>query len=236
MKSVVLSFLTALFIFNFPASAQQISWLKDFKEAGRIAVESGKPMLIDFTATWCKPCREMERDFWTRADVIEISKDFVCVKADLNENPKLADRYGVESLPNMIMTDSWGFGLDFHRGFGLNAKEEIIEKLRGVPKDFSEIKEAEKVLASNKNNLKALSKIADFYQSRKLYYLSSEFYNRILKLEKIPTRREILMLNLGYNYLNVGWNEEARNIFKRFKKEFPNSPQIEKVNRDLANL
>ncbi|HXG84199.1 MAG TPA: thioredoxin family protein [Pyrinomonadaceae bacterium] len=236
MKLIVLSFLISLFIFVSSTNARQIDWLTDYKTANKLAVDTGKPMLLDFTANWCKPCREMEKDFWSRADVIELSKDFVCVKVDLEKNKSLVEKYVVATLPNVILTDSWGNGVEFHRGFGINGVREITEKLLALPKDFSEIKEARKIIASDKKNLAALEKIADFYQRKKFYYLSSEFYNRMLKLEKDISKRELLMLNLAENYLQIGWNAEAKDMLKTIKKEFPNSARMEKVDRDLANL
>lgn len=236
MKLFVLSSLLTLFLFFTSANAQQIRWFIDFPEANKIAVESGKPLLLDFTAVWCKPCREMEKDFWTRSDVVEVAQNFVCVKVDLIENPKLADKYGVESLPNIILTDSWGNGLDFHRGFGRRSADEIIGKLKNIPTDFGEIKAAQQQISSNKNNLEALAKIAEFYQTRKFYYLSSDFYKRMLKVEKNALKREALMLNLAANYREIGWNEEAKTILEKFKKEFPNSARMDDVNRELSGL
>ncbi len=236
MKLTVLSFLISLFIFASPADAQSIEWLTDYKTAAKIAVDAGKPMLLDFTAVWCKPCREMDRDFWARADIIEISKDFVCVKVDLDSNKTLADKYRVAALPNIIMTDSWGNGVEFHRGFGINGVREITEKLLALPKDFTEIREAQRVIQSDKKNLEALTLIADFYRRKKVYYLSSDFGSRMMKLEKNAARRELLMVNLAEDYRQIGWNAEAKNMLERFKKEFPESPRMEKVNRDLANL
>lgn len=232
MKFFVLSFLIAPFIFAFTANAQeqqQINWFKDFKEASRAAADGSKPMLLDFTASWCKPCREMEKDFWTRGEVIDVAKDFVCVKIDLDQNPKLADKYGVAALPNVIMTDSWSFALDFQRGFGRGGVAETLEKMRRVPENFEQIKEANRTLASDKNNLKALSTIAEFYQQKEFYYLSSEFYNRLIKAEKLPARREAAMVILGLNYLKIGWTDEAQAVFEKFQTQFPNSSQTDAI-------
>lgn len=236
MKLIILSFLVLILLFTSNSNAQQINWLTDFKAAGKIAVETGKPMLLDFTAAWCKPCREMDKDFWARADVVELSEDFVCVKIDTEQNPALAEKFGVSMLPHVIATDSWGSGIEFHRGFGRNGVREITEKLLALPKDFSPIKEAQRIAASDKKNLKALIEIADFYQQRKVYYLSSDYYKRILKLEKVQPKRELLMLKLAENYRQIGWNAEAKIMLQTIKKEFPNGMQIEKVNRDLADL
>jgi thioredoxin-like negative regulator of GroEL len=236
MKLIVLSFLISLFLFVSSVSAQQINWLTDYKTAQKIAAETGQPMLLDFTADWCKPCREMEIRLWSRADVIEIASRFVCVKIDFDKDKNLVNKYGVGKLPHVFTTDSWGAALNFHRGFSSNAETEIIENLLAVPKDFTEIKEARERLASNKNNLNALAQIADFYQQRKFYYLSSEFYNRMLKLEKDHAKREMLMLLLAENYFQVGWNSESKKMFEAIKKEFPNSEQTEKINRYPANL
>lgn len=236
MKFIV--FLLLFFLAQFSANAQQqeVNWQKDYREASRIAVETGKPMLLDFTAAWCKPCREMEAVFWSRADVVELSKEFVCVKVDLEKNAKLANEYRVEYLPNVVMTDSWGSGVEFHRGFGINGIRDISEKMRRLPKDFSPIREARRTIESDKKNLDALRQIAEFYRQKKFYYLSSEFYERLLKLEKNVLKRELLTLNLAENYLQIGWNADAKKMLETFKKEFPNSAQMEKVNRDLANL
>lgn len=236
MKLIVLLFLISLFLFVKSTNAQQINWLTDYKKANKIAVETGRPILLDFTAAWCKPCREMEKVFWSRADVIELAAGFVCVKVDYDKNQNLVYKYGVGMLPNVFTTDSWGSALNLHRGFGLNADAVIIENLRAVPKDFSQIKEAVEKITSNKNNLNSLAQVADFYQQKKFYYLSTEFFKRMLKLEKDASKRESLMLKLAENYLQIGWNAEAKNMLETIKKEFPNSEQMEKVNRDLANL
>jgi len=170
MKSFVFSTLIFIFIFSHSANARQIIWLKDYKEAVKIAKDGGKPIILDFTASWCKPCRKMDSEFWTRADVIEISKDFVCVKVDYDNEKTLVDKYGVRAIPTVVMTDSWGLGLNFHRGFAASAGKDIIEKLSFVPKNFSEIKDAGNLIETDKNNIAALSKIAEFYQQRKFYF------------------------------------------------------------------
>lgn len=203
-------------------NAQKIEWLKSYKEASKIARETGKPMLLDFTASWCKPCLEMDKSFWTRPDIIDLASTFVCVKVDFDSDKGLASKYGVVAIPNVTTTDPWGNGLNFSRGFGNNA-DQIITRLKFVPKDFLPISEAFQQIEVDKNNITALTKIADFYEQSKFLYQSNVYRKKLLKLETMQPKREELLLKIGLDYLRVGAPEDAEDCFKDFQKDFPQS-------------
>lgn len=64
-----------------------------------VVLESEKPVLVDFYATWCGPCRQMSPIL---EQVSEERSDVKIVKVDVDENQNLAAEYGVMSIPTLI--------------------------------------------------------------------------------------------------------------------------------------
>ena len=73
---------------------------------GMIKPENGRPMIVDFSATWCPPCKQLKPIFETLAEEFKGRVDFVTV--DVDENPQLAQAYGVQSIPMMVFLNKDG--------------------------------------------------------------------------------------------------------------------------------
>ena len=64
-------------------------------------VNSDTPVLIDFWAEWCGPCKEISSVLEEIAD--EMKNKLKIVKINIDENPNIPNQYGIQSIPTLII-------------------------------------------------------------------------------------------------------------------------------------
>jgi thiol:disulfide interchange protein len=89
------------------AASEPIQWRTDRAAAIAEARATGKPLLIDFTASWCSACKMMQRHSWSDARVErEVAEHFIPLAIDLSDDADgsgpLSKQYGVSSLPLVV--------------------------------------------------------------------------------------------------------------------------------------
>lgn len=75
-------------------------------ENGQIIPVDGRPMIVDFSATWCPPCRQLKPIFEKLAEEFRGRVTFVTI--DVDQNPELAASYNVQSIPMMVFINKDG--------------------------------------------------------------------------------------------------------------------------------
>ncbi|MBP7146986.1 MAG: thioredoxin family protein [Acidobacteria bacterium] len=108
--------------------ASAVPWRTDFGAAIDEARESGKPVLVGFTAAWCPPCKVMKREVWPDPDVGAAAAGYVPVLIDVDApgNAAVTRRYGVRGIPTILILDAEGRVL---REGGFMSRADMIEFL-----------------------------------------------------------------------------------------------------------
>jgi thiol:disulfide interchange protein len=120
--------------FRPPITADQIAWRTDYTSALAESVRSGKPVLLDFSATWCPPCQEMKRQAWPDARVSKLANaDYipVAMDADALGSHEPAVRYNVDTIPRLVIVN--GQGRVLKEGAFMSA-DELADFLKSPPK------------------------------------------------------------------------------------------------------
>lgn len=90
-------------------------------------LESNEPVLVDFSAAWCGPCRALAPTLERLSD--EFSGRAKVVKVDVDEASQLAMRYGVQAVPTLVF---FADGREVHRAAGLPSEGALRESIEAL--------------------------------------------------------------------------------------------------------
>jgi thioredoxin 1 len=90
-------------------------------EFNELVLDSKEPVLVDFYADWCGPCRMLGQI------MDEVSETVKVYKVNTDNEPELSREYGIMSIPCVI---AFKDGKEINRSIGLKAKEDILSLVK----------------------------------------------------------------------------------------------------------
>jgi thiol:disulfide interchange protein DsbD len=100
-----------------PPGGGKINWFTDLQPALAKAKETGQPIMIDFYADWCGPCKMLDAQTYSDDRVAAASTNLVMVRIDVDRNQLLSSQYRVQAIPTIVVLNSDGTEMNREQGF-----------------------------------------------------------------------------------------------------------------------
>ncbi len=111
-----------------------VQWMSYQPALLQQALEKNRPVILDFFAQWCAPCKEMDKKVFTDPELVEMSQQIEMIRADLTStNPyqkELKTRYQVRGVPTILFINQHG---QVERDLTIESfadKNEILERMK----------------------------------------------------------------------------------------------------------
>lgn len=115
-----------------------IKWVPYEPSFVQEAKEENRPVMLDFYADWCGPCRTMEKKVFRNSAVVTLGKEFVTLRIDLTKShpyqESLQEKYKIRGVPTIIFLNRQGVEEKALRIESYVGPEEVIRRMESIVK------------------------------------------------------------------------------------------------------
>ncbi len=97
---------------------KEFNWYTDFNSAISAAGNTNQNIFAVFTADWCVACRKLDSESLSNFNVQQkLSQNYINLKINIDTNPQLSRKYGIFTIPTLLILDSNGGELERLEGY-----------------------------------------------------------------------------------------------------------------------
>lgn len=196
-------------------------WMTSFEDAKKLSIATNKLILIDFWATWCKPCLKMESDTWNQPEVQELLNGYVPLKIDIDVFRKESNKYSANRIPYVLIVDANGEVI--YNETGYKDKNQILKVLKKYTINTSAL-QSDYAIFNKKPSAGIAMSIAEKYYDTSIYVtddvendymnLASKYLRMVKKLSnkkeyKEKYEQKVDLLDDAYRLLLRGKNDKV---------------------------
>ena len=173
------------------------NWLTNLEQAQKLALSTDKLILIDFWASWCGPCKRMDKESWSDPEIQKMMQDYIPVQIDLDRNQRDAMKYGVRSIPYIFIID--GNGEVVYQSLGYMKKDQVKEVLQKYALNTSFLRQEAVTYYQHQNYVTSL-RLAEKYLDYSLYLKENIKADFLKVAEKYLKQSDKLLKRKQKNY------------------------------------
>ncbi len=119
------------------STMDKMAWQQYSDDSYTTAISNDRPVIIDFYADWCIPCKELDKLTFTDEDIIALSGEFELIKVDLTGGAEgkikdLKDQYNVKGVPTIVFINDRGEEMVKQRTLGFVKPDVFIKKMHAT--------------------------------------------------------------------------------------------------------
>ena len=121
-----------------------IQWVPYSESILAASEKTKKPMILDFYADWCGPCKALDQKVFSQSDIVALSKEFTTVRVDLTTRHEaqeiLLKKYQIRGVPTVIFIQGDGLEKRTLRIESYVEPEEMLKKMKELLRGKEESK------------------------------------------------------------------------------------------------